>query len=115
MSAVEILEAAKRRLIEDGWIKERFVDQKNQRCMEGALWNMTLIEVPSLHGGGFRTHSEIGHKEGYCAYEILAHSLGKDEPDYDIATFNDAPKTTFADVMAAFDRAILKAKEEEAA
>ena len=49
-------------------------------------------------------------------HEQLARNIPKVWPrHHDVPDFNDSPRTTHADVMAMFDRAIEAAKAQEAA
>ncbi len=100
-SKVETLEAAKRELIEHGWTQGAY-QFGDSLCVVGAIAKAKCIDnyAAELASETFFLEGVVGwgRKSG-CS----------------IAAWNDDPHRTFNDVMSAFDKAILLAKEEESA
>ncbi len=95
-SKVETLEAAKRELIEHGWTQGAY-QFGDSLCVVGAIAKAKCID----------NSSETFFLEGVVEWERKSGCS--------IAAWNDDPHRTFNDVMSAFDKAILLAKEEETA
>jgi hypothetical protein len=93
-SVVENLKAAKA-LIDtpEKWGKDSFCSN-GKRCAFGALIGVGAFKAPEIRA------LELAHPEG---------TFGA------VASFNDAPDTTHADIMALFDRAIAAEEAKEAA
>ena len=99
MNTVEILQAAKEHLIENGWCKQDLWNAEGQACAMGALFSVgkhgaisramdfLIASVPTCSTAGYRT----------------------------VPGFNDDPDVGFNEVMGLYDNAILLAKEAEAA
>src|SRR6266498_1604038 len=101
---LDVLQQAKELLIEQGWAKGQFsvVDPESKKityCTLGAIGKV-LTDKYGLQAMGAVVYSDPA--------KILMRIL----ENQDIATWNDRAERTFADVMDAFDAAILAAKEE---
>src|SRR6266498_2094630 len=101
---LDVLQQAKELLIEQGWTKGQFsvVDPESKKityCTLGAIGKV-LTDKYGLQAMGAVVYSDPA--------KILMRIL----ENQDIATWNDRAERTFADVMDAFDAAILAAKEE---
>jgi hypothetical protein len=107
MTTTELLRAAKREL-EKGWCKHRLISHDGGVCMNGALCvaaaggDRTLEAVYTL---------EFNRRELNAAFALMNRTaLGGDTVAY-----NNAPDTTFADVLTWIDAAIAIAQAQEQA
>lgn len=101
MTVAEYLQQARDVLMENGWVQGHYQDDAGRVCMTGALRQILYL-----------THdSSIFSAASYILTRTInspAHlHLG-------VAEWNDRPQRTFTEVIDAFDRAILAAKEMEA-
>ena len=109
MNTVEVLQAAKDRIIERGWCKNVLVDDDGRVCAVGALYDGT---VENMYGNSdfiSSHHKEIMDAEFFltkCSPPVPGAPWG------DIVSYNNFSTTTVNDVLNVFDQAILKAKEE---
>jgi hypothetical protein len=84
------LRVAKARIDTPGkWCKHQGDNGRGALCAFGAIWGMPVAVLRALRAEVNRT---IG---GTCDSDYVS-----------LASFNDAPTTTHADIMALFDRAI---------
>lgn len=97
MNAVEVLQAAKNELIKNGWIKDSYEDE-GKHCIVGAIGKIKGLLPNAL------LNAEYSREVSFFKDAI-------DIPN--VIAWNDTEGRTFADVMDAFDKAILYAKEEE--
>jgi len=101
VKASDLLQEAKNRLIEDGWIQYHLHRQEGH-CLTGAL------------------HEAAGRVEvdEYCdwvsANRILTETIEANSRAETIVGWNDHRTRTFDQVMEMLDKAILAAKEAEA-
>jgi hypothetical protein len=118
-NCVAVLTQAKQLLLEHGWIKDNFSNDKDQRCLVGAVQHAKAI---CDYIGGY-TRLQYSHLllEAYEAYNYLSQAVDELLRDESSATgsssigkltrFNDCSSTTFNDVIAVLDRAVVLAKE----
>ncbi len=99
-TTVEILQAARNKLIESGWQQGHFGAGDGPFCAVGALRRIML----TAHTGAY-AYSE-------SPYWFLCRAIGLPN-DIALSAWNDAPKRTFSEVIDAYDHAIELAKEEE--
>jgi hypothetical protein len=99
MTPVEVLEATKTQLIKHGWRKYTWGPLEGPNCTEGALIFAGVGNNESRIQATLFLRSAIATRNG----EVVS-----------IVDWNDQATTTFDDIMAALDDAILAAKEEEA-
>ena len=115
MTAVEVLTRAKEILMEKPWGKGAHRNQKGELCMAGA--HLEAYAGRCLKGMEFLDYAM---RMGECnpeQFSYLNRAATRLFPERGerTASVNDHPETTFQDVMAVFDDAILLAKEAEAA
>lgn len=82
----------------DRWCKKHARNFNGQRCALGAIWE--------ADGENWKTSSKAPETEE--ASNIMVRVVHGDET-ISVANFNDDPKTTHQDIMAAFDLAIEEA------
>jgi hypothetical protein len=97
MKASETLARARDLLFEEDWSPNAHRGPRGPRC---AFWAIVDAETEPYEPRTYRSP---------CSFFKAA--IGCD----DIPTWNDAPERTFAEVVDAFNRAELAAKEHEAA
>lgn len=108
----DILAKALDTLRSKGWVKKIYVDKHDHRCMIGALDHaVTIQDVPSSRKGPRRLLAEV-------IREQYPRRLPKDVDERSddnsvIVDFNDRPSTRFADVERVFEKAIVRAEEED--
>ena len=128
MSSVEMLQAARDRLVRDGWTKRTLADWEGKHCAVGAVMDVTLLSEKDEYVKFDRDIHALTAEE-YVAISFLASLVppvldpyGAYNPhpplDYQrdvlkVTTFNDS-SVSFNRVLAWFDDAILAAKEAEA-
>ncbi len=101
-TTVEILQAARNKLIESGWQQGHFGAGDGPFCAVGALRRIMLP------GGVYA--ATYGYKES--PYWLLCRAIGLPN-DMALSAWNDTPGRTFSEVIDAYDYAIELAKEEE--
>ena len=118
MSAVEILQAGRDRLVRDGWTWGTLATPGGERCAVGALLGTTVLgEV-----NGIRKYSRdifVANTEELEAATYLSdvaskrmYQAGIDGLSLNtITNFNDGWANSINDVLSLYDDAILNAKE----
>ena len=103
MTALELLQKARENLMTYGWCKDNsYESQTGRACALGAMEatreaeEFLKLAVPY----DFRIKHKAAHRPGQQQKMV-------------VAAYNDDPKTTFNDIVALYDDAILIAKEAE--
>lgn len=99
----ELLTMARTRLLEKGWIKGHLGDPRGRVCAMGAV-HYTLRDISIHLGSNENLHDKL--------LDLLSRAAGVAGRTR-IPTWNDAKNRNFNEILAAFDEAILLAKEEE--
>jgi hypothetical protein len=93
LTVAEVLRRARVQLAENGWCQGEYVDGHGRRCMVGAIMEVVEPWTP------------VFRKVERALEEVLP------EPE-DVPAFNDTPGRTYAEVDAAFEKAIALAEKE---
>jgi len=92
MTTLDILKAARERLVKDGWAQGHFTNVDGEHCMLGAV-----MEVVPVDADGY---SEADH------YTHARYELGKAVGTQNLLEWNDYPGRQVDEVLVAFDKAI---------
>jgi len=106
ITPAELLEAAKTRLMEKGWVRGRWGSKEGPNCAGGALIAEGLKCNDYLLGEGSSKYLA----ERFLVGAIQHRGFGN---MFSIPTWNDKIAKDFNDVVALFDEAIILAKEAE--
>ena len=109
MNAIEVLEAAKKKLLDGGWQRNHWGEEGGPYCSEGAL-----IWVQYDHRNSHR-NSRLTVQAKVEATRFLLDAIERQTGKrVTIISWNDRVAKGPSDVIAVFDDAILAAKEAAA-
>lgn len=107
MRASEVLEAAKQKILDDGWWKGGDSDSNNGRATCVVLSIDGSVDV-------HLARDEVVLASNH-ALEFVKEAIGVTSDDCGkVYEWNDAPERTLTDVLDAFDMAVKLAREDEA-
>ncbi len=109
MNAIEVLEAAKKKLLDGGWQRNHWGEEGGPYCSEGAL-----IWVQYDHRNSHR-NSRLTVQAKVEATRFLLDAIERRTGQrLSVISWNDRTAIGPSDVIAVFDDAILAAKEATA-